>query len=80
MALASEDFSKCSLAEVVSLVVENRAWNKELRLSAKVLVSSRLAKQISADEYATARRFANENEAECKRRGIILLNEIRIRG
>jgi len=79
MTLRSEDFSKCSMEEVVRSVTENRAWNKELRLSTRVLVSSRLAKQIGADEYATTRRLTNENVAECERRRIILMNEIRAR-
>ena len=79
MALWLEDFSKRSMEELVRSVIENRAWSKELRLSTGVLVSSRLAKQIGADEYATTRRLTNESVAECKRRGIILMNEIRTR-
>lgn len=38
-----------------------------------------MAKQISQEEYARRRQNANEDSAECKRRGIILLNEIRSR-
>jgi hypothetical protein len=79
MVLLPKDLSKCSKAEVVRSVLENRAWSKELRLSTMALVNSRLAKQIGADEYAAARRFTNENVAECNRRGIILMNEVRIR-
>jgi hypothetical protein len=78
MALWLEDFSKRSMEELVRSVIENRAWNKELRLSTGVLVSNRLAKQIGADEYATTRRLTNESVAECKRRGIILMNAIRV--
>jgi hypothetical protein len=78
MALWLEDFSKRSMEELVRSVTENRAWSKELRLSTGMLVSSRLAKQIGADEYATTRRLTNESVAECKRRGIILMNAIRV--
>jgi hypothetical protein len=78
MALWLEDFSKRSMEELVRSVIENRAWNKELRLSTGVLVSNRLAKQIGADEYAITRRLTNESVAECKRRGIILMNAIRV--
>jgi hypothetical protein len=67
------------MEEVVRSMVENRAWNKELRLSTKMLVSSRLAHQIGADEYAANRRITNQEVAECRRRGIILMNEIRAR-
>ena len=79
MELLSEDFSKCSMKEMVRLVTENRAWNKELRLSTRALVNSRLANQIGEAEYATTRRLTNESVAECKRRGIILMKEIRVR-
>jgi hypothetical protein len=79
MTLWSEDFSRRSMEEVICSEIENRAWNKELRLSTRVLVSSRLAKQIDADEYAATRRLTNENVTECMRRGIILMKEIRVR-
>ena len=67
------------MEEVICSEIENRAWNKELRLSTRVLVSSRLAKQIDADQYAATRRLTNENVTECTRRGIILMKEIRVR-
>jgi hypothetical protein len=67
------------MEEVVRSVVENRAWNKELRLTTRMLVTSRLAQQIDADEYAVNRRITNDDVAECRRRGAILMNEIRAR-
>jgi hypothetical protein len=79
MALWPEDFSKRSMEEMVRSVIENRAWSKELRLSTGALVNSRLAKQIGEDEYATTRGLTNESVAECKRREIILMDEIRVR-
>jgi hypothetical protein len=77
MAVWLEDFSKRSMEELLRSVIENRAWSKELRLSSGVLVNSRLAKQIGADEYAATRRLTNESVAECNRRRIILMNAIR---
>ena len=40
------------------------------------LVNRRLAKEISLDEYIVSRRIANDDAAECKRRKMILENEI----
>ena len=77
MAAQSQDFAT-RMEEVVRLVVENRAWNKELRLNTRMLVSNRLSKQIDAEEYATSRKLANEDVAECKRRGIFLMNQISV--
>jgi hypothetical protein len=67
------------MEEVLNSETENRVWNKELRLRTRALVNSRLAKAIDADEYAATRRFTNEDTAECTRRGILLVNEIRSR-
>jgi len=55
---------------------ENRAWNKELRVRATTLVNNRLAKGISMEDYAASRERAASDAAECKRRAMILLNEI----
>ena len=78
--LWSEDQSRCSLEEVLRSEAENRAWNKALRGRVTVLVDSRLAKQITLEAYATRRQHGNEDAAECKRRGIILVDEISSRG
>ena len=43
------------------------------------LVNRRLAQQMSLEEYRVSRRIANDNAAECKRRKMILENEIRNR-
>jgi hypothetical protein len=75
-----EDLSKCSLEEVFRSESENRAWNKELRLRTTALVNSRLAKDISPDEYALSRQISKDDAAECKRRGALLVKEIRSRG
>jgi hypothetical protein len=79
MATPCEEFSISATRDALHLLIENRAWNRQLRLSGKLLVSSRLAQQIGASEYATARQLSNENVAECKRREIVLMGEVRIR-
>jgi len=58
---------------------ENRAWNKALRSRVAALVNTRLAKQISLEEYAIIRQHENENAAECKRRGAIIVSEMNSR-
>jgi hypothetical protein len=67
-----EDFSACTLKEVLGWHAENRAWHKELRLKANSLVNSRLAKSISQDDYLATRRLVHEQAAECRRRARIL--------
>ncbi len=67
-----EDFSTCSLKEVLGWQAENRAWNKELRLKTNSLVNSRLAKDITQDDYLANRKLVHEDAAECKRRANIL--------
>jgi hypothetical protein len=70
------DLSSCTLEEIFTSELDNRAWYKELRLQNTALVNNRLAKNISADEYAVTRRETTELAAECKRRGAILVREI----
>jgi hypothetical protein len=67
-----EDFSACTLKEVLGWQAENRAWNKELRLKTNSLVNSRLAKNISQDDYLATRKLVHEDAAECRRRANIL--------
>lgn len=73
------DLPGCSLEEVMHSMTENRAWSKELRLKTLAVVNSRLAKQIGAGQYSASRSLINEGMAECKRRGIVLMKEIRTR-
>ena len=75
----SEEFSNRTTQDVLDLWIENRAWYKELRLSSKGLVSSRLARQMDASDYAIARQLSNQNVAECKRRESVLMHEISAR-
>jgi len=72
MSLWHEDFSTCSLDEVLKWQLENRAWSKELRRRTNALVNSRLAKSISQDDYVANRKLAHEDAAECRRRATIL--------
>jgi hypothetical protein len=71
-----DDLSTCTLEEIFTSEIDNRAWYKELRLQNTALVNNRLAKNISQDEYASTRRQTTEAAAECKRRGSILVSEI----
>jgi hypothetical protein len=71
-----DDLSSCTLEEIFTSEIDNRAWYKELRLQNTALVNNRLAKAISQDEYAVTRKETTEAAAECKRRGAILVREI----
>jgi hypothetical protein len=74
-----ENMSACSLAEVQELQAQNRAWNKELRARSAALVNTRLAKNISQEEYAVRRQGTGDEAAECKRRAMILAAELESR-
>ena len=80
MPLTAEDLSGWPLPEVMRLEAENRAFSKEVRAKTIALVNSRLAKEISVDQYAIGRKRANDDAAECKRGREILIKEIRRRG
>ena len=71
-----DDLSSCTLEEIFTSEIDNRAWYKELRTQNTALVNSRLAKNITLDEYTVTRRETTEAAAECKRRGAILVREI----
>ena len=58
-----DDLSGCTLEEIFTSEIDNRAWNKELRLQNTALVNNRLAKKISQDEYAYTRRQTTEAAA-----------------
>jgi hypothetical protein len=74
--LWTDDLSEYSRVEIMKSDTENRAWNKVLRGRAAVLVNSRLAKQISLEEYTITRQLGSENAVECKRRSAILVTEM----
>ncbi len=80
MSIWPEDFSKNTLDEIVCLQAENIASSKFVRLRAKANVKSRLAGQISREEYAIGRKATVEDSAECKRRRTILIAELTGRG
>ena len=75
-----EDISEYTLEEVLALRIKNRAWQKELRQQTNTLMESKLAKQITHEDYAVQRKVGNEAAAECQRRGAILAREVFIRG
>jgi len=72
----SEDFSECSLEELLRSQAENRAWGKELRRKTNALVNNRLAKNISQDDYVADRRLGHEDTTEYQRRAAILDTQI----
>jgi hypothetical protein len=72
----TEDLAKLSVAEVVNLEVQNRAWGKGLRLGTTALVNSRLAKQITIEEYKVNRQRNQEEAAEYRRRTFLIMDEI----
>jgi hypothetical protein len=76
MALWREDFSTCTLEEVLGWRAENRAWSKDLRRKSNSLVNSRLANNISQADYLENRKLAHEDAAECRRRASILEAQI----
>lgn len=79
MEVWSEDLSMCSLEEILRTQSENRAWNKELRGRTNALLNSRVAKQISHEEYAANRQLGVADEVECKRRAEKIVTEIATR-
>ena len=71
-----EDLLTCSLEEIFSSELNNRERYKQVRLQNTALVKSRLAKDISAEEYAVTRKQTTEAAAECQRWGALLVREI----
>ncbi len=80
MELSEEALSSWTLGEVLRSEAENRAYSKELRAKTTALVNSRLAKEISVDQYALGRKRTNDDAAECRRGRQLLITEIRRRG
>jgi hypothetical protein len=72
MARFCEDFSTCTLEEILGWQNENRAWSKALRQKTNSLVNSRIANAISQADYLANRKQTQEEAAECRRRASIL--------
>jgi hypothetical protein len=72
----SENYSASNLEEVLQKQAENRAWSKELRRKANVLVNSRLSNDISLADYLASRKVGHEESAECRRRANLIDLEI----
>lgn len=77
MAVWNENLANHPLEELLVSQSENRAWSKELRFGNSTLVASRLAKQISLEQYTTTRKQINEDMLECRRRAGILAEVIK---
>jgi len=72
----SDTYSASSLEEVLQKQAENRAWSKELRRKANLLVNSRLSNDISLADYLASRKVGHEESAECRRRASLIDLEI----
>ena len=72
----SDTYSASSLEDVLQKQAENRAWSKELRHKANVLVNSRLSNDISLADYLAGRKMGHEESAECRRRASLIDLEI----
>jgi hypothetical protein len=71
-----DDLSMCSLEEICNSELTNRERYKQVRLQNTALVKSRLAKSITAEEYAASRKLTTEAARECQRWGAALVREI----
>ena len=72
MPISADELSMLSEAEATMMRLENRAWSKELRRSMAALVNSRMAHQISHEEYLAGRKAGLDDKAECERRMAVL--------
>jgi hypothetical protein len=72
----ADDFSACGLDELLRFQSENREWSKQLRQRTNALVNSRLAKNMSQDDYLAERKQVHEETAECRNRANILEAQI----
>jgi len=59
-----DDLSTSTLEEVLRYQIENRAWSKELRFRSAALVNSRLANEISQEDYLASRKLTREETAD----------------
>jgi hypothetical protein len=76
MSIHTGEPATLSQLEAIRLQTENREWSKELRRCMTALVNTRMAHQISHEEYSTSRRAAKDERAECDRRTAILNMEL----
>ena len=67
-----EDYTTASLDDLLQSQAENRLWSKELRRKSSALVNSRLAKDISQEDYLANRKLAQDEAVECRCRASIL--------
>ena len=74
-----DNLTEQSLEALQRLRDQNRALAKELRLKSAALVNSRLAKQISLEDYAAGRLSGVDSAEECKRRALEVENELAAR-
>ncbi|HZO57036.1 MAG TPA: hypothetical protein VFB63_30280 [Bryobacteraceae bacterium] len=76
MKFSRESLSTLSNTEVVLLQDENRQWNKNLRQRMADLVDSRMAQQISYEEYTATRKATKDEAAECEEQLTVLRMEM----
>ncbi len=78
--MTTDELSTLSDVEVIGLQFENREWGRVLRQRLADLVSSRMANEITFEEYSASRTVAKGDRAECDRRTAALSAEMRRRG
>ena len=76
MKFSRESLSTLSNTEVVLLQDENRQWNKNLRQRMADLVDTRMAQQISYEEYTATRKATKDEAAECEEQLTVLRMEM----
>jgi hypothetical protein len=74
--VSADALSGCTLEELQELQARNRQWSKELRRRKKSLVSSRLADEITQEDYLVFRGLTHEDLLECQRRASWLQEQI----
>ncbi len=67
-----KDFLTCTPEELYAWRTENMAWSHELRRRSNALVNSRLANEITFEDYVAKRKLTELEAAECRRRAAIL--------
>jgi hypothetical protein len=76
MPISTDELSTLGELEVIRLQTENQEWSKELRRYMATLVNTRMANQISHEEYSTSRKAAKDERVECDRRTAVLSIEL----
>ena len=77
--MSTDELSTLNDADVIKLHIQCRDWGKDLRQGVAALVDSRMANQISYEEYTASRKAAKDDRDECERMIAALSTEMRRR-